>query len=265
MERGDAVFDEIAEFYDTTRREITSDEINVIVSALDSCKSVLEVGVGTGRIALPLQNKGFTVTGLDISVKMMEKAREKGIQHLVIGDATNLPFLDKFFDAFISVHVFHLLEKRELMMREAARVTKKVILSIIRESEDRTMPEKNGMRVVWKTYLEIREKYGYPTEVSEQRRGGLFESSILNIFPPYKKIFIRETEHRTGKWEFSGRFRHSSRYVRFSKDIPEDVHMKILKEVDDRISSMNLPERVSKSKEYLCIWRPEDILSAINM
>jgi len=37
----------------------------------------LEIGVGTGRIALPLALLGFSVTGIDISEGMMERLREK--------------------------------------------------------------------------------------------------------------------------------------------------------------------------------------------
>jgi SAM-dependent methyltransferase len=38
---------------------------------------VLELGVGTGRIALPLSRRGVRVHGIDLSAEMVEKLREK--------------------------------------------------------------------------------------------------------------------------------------------------------------------------------------------
>ncbi len=38
---------------------------------------ILELGIGTGRIALPLSARGFKVSGLDASPKMVEKMRAK--------------------------------------------------------------------------------------------------------------------------------------------------------------------------------------------
>ncbi len=263
MQNGKPIFDQIADFYDETRSEITPDELNAIVSALGSCKTILDVGVGTGRIAKPLQDKGFTVTGLDLSVKMMEKAREKGVKHLVIGNATELPFLDKFFDAFISVHVLHLLEQREKMMSEAARVTKNIIMSLIRESEDNGAGRRRDRRMAWNIYMETREKYGYPLEIKGQNSNHFSENLILEDFPPYRKILIHETEHRTNPQDFSKRFKKSSRYVKLSSDIPEDIHAKILEDVDLSLSQLDLPPRVSKMKEYLCIWRPEDVYDSM--
>ena len=40
-------------------------------------RRVLELGIGTGRIALPLAARGIKVSGIDASPKMVEKMREK--------------------------------------------------------------------------------------------------------------------------------------------------------------------------------------------
>ncbi len=39
-------------------------------------RRILELGCGTGRVALPLAEAGYKVTGLDLSVPMLERARE---------------------------------------------------------------------------------------------------------------------------------------------------------------------------------------------
>jgi len=45
--------------------------------ALRSGKKALELGVGTGRVAIPLAKAGITVVGIDNSVHMLRVAREK--------------------------------------------------------------------------------------------------------------------------------------------------------------------------------------------
>lgn len=51
-----------------------------IESRLDGVRSVLDVGAGTGRFSLPLAARGLTVTHLDISKGMIEKARHAAIE-----------------------------------------------------------------------------------------------------------------------------------------------------------------------------------------
>jgi SAM-dependent methyltransferase len=45
--------------------------------ALQSGKKALELGVGTGRVAIPLAKAGITVVGIDNSVHMLRVAKEK--------------------------------------------------------------------------------------------------------------------------------------------------------------------------------------------
>jgi ubiquinone/menaquinone biosynthesis C-methylase UbiE len=47
--------------------------------------------------------------GIDISRKMMSKARQKGVENLILADAHNIPFKDRSFDASIIIHVLHLI------------------------------------------------------------------------------------------------------------------------------------------------------------
>ncbi|MEE9592171.1 MAG: class I SAM-dependent methyltransferase, partial [Thermoplasmata archaeon] len=74
-------FDRIAHRYDETRT-LPSSQMEAVmghlVSALSSYDRVLEVGVGTGRFAIPLQRAGIPLIGVDISARMVARAREKG-------------------------------------------------------------------------------------------------------------------------------------------------------------------------------------------
>lgn len=62
---------------------------------------LLDVGCGTGTFAAGLAQRGWDVTGVDISDDMLRRARSKGVR-VVTADATSLPFDDASFDAAVS-------------------------------------------------------------------------------------------------------------------------------------------------------------------
>ncbi len=76
---------------------------------------VLELGVGTGRIALPLAGAGCRVVGIDLSAQMLaalsrQCSADPTLQiELVRGSIAALPFQPASFDAALAVHVLHLV------------------------------------------------------------------------------------------------------------------------------------------------------------
>ena len=128
-------FDEIAGVYDETRRALDVRSINGLkeMLATHDCRSILEIGVGTGRVSLPLYWNGYEITGVDISRKMMARAKVKGLQSLILANGSQVPFRDKSFDATLLAHVFHLLENPISVMREAARVSSVGIFALVRK------------------------------------------------------------------------------------------------------------------------------------
>lgn len=91
---------------------------------------VLDVGTGTGFLALLLAELGHKVVGVDISERMLEKAREK-IKKLnfnnvefYLADAEELPFPDNTFDAVVSRHIIWALPNPERAYTEWKRVLK---------------------------------------------------------------------------------------------------------------------------------------------
>lgn len=74
--------------------------------------AVLDVGCGTGAIAHALleRDAGFRIVGVDVSEKMLNRARHRlagrGVQ-FVRARAESLPFSDGAFDVVLSASAFH--------------------------------------------------------------------------------------------------------------------------------------------------------------
>ncbi len=124
-------FDRAVDYYDQTRGYapgVEQQAIRAVADALNlaSDDRVLEVGVGTGRVGLPLSRLGYRYHGVDLSLPMMLKLREKmqpGDQlPIVQGDATMLPYKNAAFKGVVVVHVFHLVSDVRMMAAEIKRV-----------------------------------------------------------------------------------------------------------------------------------------------
>lgn len=123
-------FDRVSGVYDLTRSmppEMAASVTDQIISqcGLRPGACVLEMGVGTGRIALPLASAlPLKYVGIDISEKMMARLREKSPNgvYLVKADVRKPPFRDNSFDAVIAVHIFHLVPEWQKALEESRRV-----------------------------------------------------------------------------------------------------------------------------------------------
>ncbi|GHH69032.1 methyltransferase [Streptosporangium violaceochromogenes] len=67
----------IADVYDSTVAEASTESAVKRLHALAQGSPVLEFGIGTGRLALPLAARGLTVAGIDGSAEMVEVLRAK--------------------------------------------------------------------------------------------------------------------------------------------------------------------------------------------
>ena len=118
-------FDRAAEYYDRTRalpEDVVARQAELLMAELAGAQRVLEVGVGTGRVAVTLD---VPVVGLDLSRPMMEVLRTKtSAIPLVEGDATALPFPDDCVDAAYVAHVLHLIPAWEDALAELVRVVR---------------------------------------------------------------------------------------------------------------------------------------------
>ena len=99
------MFDRIAPVYDVMNRVMTMGldlrwRRITAQAVVRSGDRVLDACCGTGDLAIAAQKAGGTVTGLDFSPRMLERARRKAPgQTWVEGDLLALPFEDASFEA----------------------------------------------------------------------------------------------------------------------------------------------------------------------
>src|SRR5438874_9702217 len=85
--------EDVAERYDAAAADMFEpavvDPVVDFLAALAGDGAALELGIGTGRIALPLSRRGVRVHGIDLSEEMVGRLRAKpGAEHIgvTLGD-----------------------------------------------------------------------------------------------------------------------------------------------------------------------------------
>lgn len=124
-----SAYDNIARVYDPWSRSVTEDVPFYVEEARRVGGPVLELGVGTGRIAVPIAASGIEVVGVDSSAGMLEVARERaGLAAVAVdlrqGDMRDPP-VDSTFPLVIcpfrSLLHMETDEDRRLALRAVAR------------------------------------------------------------------------------------------------------------------------------------------------
>lgn len=133
--------------------------------------SVLDVGMGEGRDALFLAEKGFQVTGVDLSEiavkKCLKLAKEKKLSvEALIGDFLDY-YPDNRFDIIISNSTLHLMEKDSVRravvkMKKMTRKNGLNIIAVFTKKDSSSVPykfEKDELKLFYKDWkvLEYKE------------------------------------------------------------------------------------------------------------
>ena len=125
-------FDRLVEFFDrmaqTSWLVAVHDQLKEASGSWEG-KDVLDVGCATGRILLRGADEAASITGVDLSPAMVQRAatifselQKKGT--FQVADAYDLPFANDTFDLAISTCVLFLLPDPEIGTREMFRVVK---------------------------------------------------------------------------------------------------------------------------------------------
>jgi SAM-dependent methyltransferase len=118
----------IAEIYD--ERHISFDEDAVsLLAELAGGGRALELGIGTGRIALPLAARGVEVHGIDASPAMVERLRAKpgGVAvPVTFGDFAEVPVAVEYSLIYVVFNTFFALLTQEDQVRCFQRVAQRL-------------------------------------------------------------------------------------------------------------------------------------------
>ena len=128
-------FDALASQFDS-QRGLPKSALQAWMQSVDALASgarlsIVEPGIGTGRVALPLALMGHAVTGADISAPMLatcaDNASGLGIDEnltLIVADAANLPLPDLGFDLGVIAQLLYLVPDWPAVLDELARLVK---------------------------------------------------------------------------------------------------------------------------------------------
>lgn len=120
---------------------------------------VLDAAAGTGDIAFACASRGARVVGLDITLRMIELARQKspgsGREHtpgFLVGDMMALPFRDASFDIVTTGYGLRNVPELTVAVRELARVLRPggQLLSL-----DFDKPRNRVLRAIYFSYLTL--------------------------------------------------------------------------------------------------------------
>lgn len=117
-------FDRVADEYDATRG---GEERGVHIARdidphLTGDGLVLEVGAGTGVVAMALRQLGRDVLGIDLSPGMLRRALPRLGPRVAVADAACLPFGEHAFGDAFAVWVMHAVGDPAAVLAETARV-----------------------------------------------------------------------------------------------------------------------------------------------
>jgi len=204
--------------------------LNMMRELFAGCRTILDIGTGTGRFAECFNDSGFNVVGIDVSLAMMSKAREKKLRNMVRADAHRLPFRDRTFDGAIMIHVLHLVHDWVQVVREAGRVTRKVIVAEVEGGEGFSPRQR---------YLELRQEMGYPLD-----RFNDGEAGLRRMIPPTTVKLVGDYWSNVDVHEEIDTFDRRKSSV--SWGIPAEINNRIIK----RLHSEN-PEKTIRRREIV--------------
>jgi ubiquinone/menaquinone biosynthesis C-methylase UbiE len=247
-----ARFDRISQIYDETREPLNEKAVDEIKNILlrDDCDSIMEVGVGTGRVAKPLQERGFEIVGLDVSKGMLQKARDKGVLRLIRADADYLPIKEKSFDAAILAHVLQIFESPEEVFRKIACVAKKEVIALVRKRDDTLANNSNGNSLLRQIFERVSGQMGctLPRRAEDWHRK---ETEFFAAVPPSELIAIQDELIETTIEERLSFF--EKRPFGYCLEVPDEVFRKIIERVR---SSLDTKSKIRYRRvEQMAVWK----------
>jgi ubiquinone/menaquinone biosynthesis C-methylase UbiE len=155
---------------------------------------VLEVGVGSGRNALPLLQKiRLRLVGLDLSREMLKLTQNKLSSFgqsidLVLGDAESLPFVNGLFDAIMCMSTMHYFESRERDLDQFSQILKENGAFVCGDLTVHELDYQGFLQTLEATLSRAHVRYCRPSEMKELMEQHGFWVKRTETFP-YRKSF----------------------------------------------------------------------------
>lgn len=231
-------FDRAADIYDQTRgfpQDVGEQVAQALVSLLNLSPSdrILEIGIGTGRIAKPLieiLGSDHHVAGIDLSRNMMDRLRAKfdtaRPPDLIQGDAVSLPFADHVFRAIITVHVLHLIRDPQKVIAEMNRLraTDGVFVGGWNDHDPDSVAER-----INKKFRALASAHG----ISMERQGLANYSDLLPHLPTASATEIVAAEWTVDRAPRFALQAIAERHYSSSWIIPDEIFPVVLAEIND--------------------------------
>lgn len=201
-------YDRWSEIYDHEANPLIGLEHPVVREALGDVAglAVLDLGCGTGRHALWMAGAGASVTAVDFSEGMMEKARAKPgaekVRFLVHDLHQGLPFADGAFDRVVSGLVLEHLHDLAPFFSEARRVLKPGGRAVV-----------SGMHPAM-FLRDVRARFHDPA-TGEKVEPGSVEHTIGDLVMAAlgARFALAGVDERAPDAEFAARYPRASKYV----------------------------------------------------
>ncbi|SDE90050.1 Methyltransferase domain-containing protein [Thermus arciformis] len=185
---------------------------------------LLELGVGTGRIALPLIARGYRYIALDSNPAMLEVFRQKvaGVMRkvrLLLADAREIPLPSEEVHGVIVVHLWHLLPDWPRALAEALRVLKPG--GVLLEGWDRVEAEADcRLQERWRALVEAEG-------VMVER--GLHGRRLQEVEEALRRLGLRPRTREVVAWREERTPREAlealqERLYSFTQGVPPEVH-----------------------------------------
>lgn len=155
---------------------------------------ILEVGVGSGRVMLPLMKKtACHFVGLDLSKEMVQIAQRKMSAHkhrfnLLVGDAEHLPFHKNVFDTIICMSTLHYFLSPQKCLEEISRTLKKRGTFLYGDLTIHESDHNNFLDKLEKTISHAHGNYSIPSEMKKLIENCRMQVDKVEVIP-YKKSY----------------------------------------------------------------------------
>ena len=241
MEAGLKSFDRVADHYDATRA-IPHDALTAVTAGIvrtlhevTPTPSVLEVGIGTGRIAVPLAAAGIRMTGVDIAPAMLARLRAKHAElPVAIASALALPFRRRAVDAVLFVHLLHLIPDARQAMRAAHAVVRPDGLLLYGRTDHSDSPRRRtiaGLREIVRELSDL----DLSGEWNVKADRAFAETASDLGAPVVETVLARWMEQTTGRQLIDALRR---RLFSSTWAIPDEVMPELLQRLTPRIEAM---------------------------